>query len=134
VVSRARIQVVSFIVLLLGLGSLAAGLPASVAADASTGPSLFFPSPPGPSLIFPKPKALGKVVVGSTVRIKVPMISKKGLTYAWFANGKKVAQATSSRLTLTRHLKGKTLKVKVTLQVHETEAFRTVKVGTVRAP
>ncbi len=65
----------------------------------------------------PAPKLTGTVKVGKTLKVKLGTWAPKSGTkfsYAWFAAGKAIPGATSSKLTLTKALKGKKITVKVT--------------------
>lgn len=83
-----------------------------------------------------KPKAKGKVKVGKKVKVTAPRSSaaeRVKVTYAWYANGKRIKGATKSSLKLTKNLAKKKLTAKVTLSSRGsvTRTF-TVKVGKVK--
>jgi len=61
-----------------------------------------------------KPTVRGKTTVGSKVTVKVTFANDAKVTYAWYANGKKIKGAKGKSLKLTGTLAGKKITVKVT--------------------
>lgn len=66
-------------------------------------------------------KKKGRAKVGKTVRVTKPKYSKAGskqklkVSYQWRAGGKKVAKGTKAKLKVTKKLRGKKLKVTITV-------------------
>lgn len=62
-----------------------------------------------------KPSISGKAKVGKTLTVKAGAWSPKPtMSYRWYANGKALKKATSTKLKLTTKLKGKKITVRVT--------------------
>ena len=55
-----------------------------------------------------------------------------GYKFQWYAGSAKIKKATTSKLKITKALKGKVIKVKVTLSAGGTKKVVTLKVGKVR--
>jgi phospholipase/lecithinase/hemolysin len=63
----------------------------------------------------PTPRINGKAKVGKTLKVSTGSWTPSAArTYKWYANGKAISGATKSSLKLTRSLKGKKVKVRVT--------------------
>lgn len=80
-------------------------------------------------------KVKGKPVVGRTVKVTnavAELRTRVGYAFQWYAGAKKVKKATASRLKVTKALRGKVLKVKVTLSAGGAKKVVTLKVGRVR--
>ncbi|MBS2936167.1 carboxypeptidase regulatory-like domain-containing protein [Nocardioides sp. J2M5] len=77
----------------------------------------------------------GRPVVGRTVRVKnlvAQLRTKVSYRFRWYAGKAKVRKATKASLKVTPAMRGKALKVKVTLRADGASKVVTLKLGTVR--
>ena len=81
-------------------------------------------------------KVVGKAKVGRTLKLKNLAISFRGTVdykVKWFAGKNAIKMATNkSRLTITRTMRGKLIKVKVTAIAGTVKQTRTIKVSRAR--
>ena len=67
------------------------------------------------TLVASTPKISGPTKVGNKLRVTVAAWSPDAsYSYTWYANGKVIAKANTTSLTLSKSLVGKTIKVRVT--------------------
>ncbi|WP_110181290.1 fibronectin type III domain-containing protein [Nocardioides solisilvae] len=81
-----------------------------------------------------KPRVSGRIVVGSTVRVALPLRTPGAkATYRWFADGKAIRSARKPKLALTRSLRGRklTVRIRATAPGHAPWQ-RTLRIGRVR--
>lgn len=79
-------------------------------------------------------KVTGKPKVGKTIKIAnllAQMRTTVGYKFQWYAGSAKIKKATTSKLKITKALKGKVIKVKVTLSASGAKKVVTLKVGKV---
>ena len=72
--------------------------------------------------------------LGKTIKIAnllAQMRTTVGYKFQWYAGSAKIRKATTSKLKITKALKGKVIKVKVTLSASGTKKVVTLKVGRV---
>ena len=77
----------------------------------------------------------GRPKVGRTVRVKgllTQLRTAVGYTFQWYAGRARITKATTSRLKVTKAMRGKALKVKVSLSSGGSKEIVTIKVGRVR--
>jgi hypothetical protein len=80
-------------------------------------------------------KVTGKPKVGKTIKVAnllAQMRTAVGYKFQWYAGSAKIKKATTSKLKITKALKGKVIKVKVTLSAGGAKKVVTLKVGKVR--
>ena len=79
-------------------------------------------------------KVTGKPKVGKTIKVAnliAQMRTTVAYRFQWYAGSAKIKKATTSKLKVTKALKGKVLKVKVTLSASGATKVVTLKVGKV---